>query len=176
MLHRDKKILEFWDRGGQLNIKNKEYRDLIKENKDIFFSYALMTIENNEASPWQLGFYNKSTDKITTFVIGKDEISVQKEDEVFKKPGMEVKPIEIEKAKLKFNEIMEKAKNFKKEKYPKEIISKTIGILQNIEDYGTIWNITFVTDSFKTLNMKINPQNGEIMHHNLDSLMSFVKK
>ena len=156
--------------------KNKEYKDLIKENKNIFFSYSLVTIENNEISPWQLGFYNKSVDKITTFVIGKDEIAVQKEEEVFKKPGMEVKPIEMEKAKLKFSEITAKAEKFKKEEYPKEAISKTIAILQNIEDYGTIWNITFVTDSFKTLNMKINPQNGEIMHHNLDSLMSFVKK
>ena len=156
--------------------KSKEYKDLIKENNDIFFSYALMTIEKNEASSWQLGFYNKATDKITTFVIGKNEIAVQKEEEVFKKPGMEVKPIEMEKAKLKFNEIITKAEKFKKEEYPKETISKTISILQNLEDYGTIWNITFVTDSFKTLNMKINPENGEVLHHALEPLMSFVKK
>lgn len=156
--------------------KNKEYKDSVKENEGIFFSYALMAIEKNETSPWQLGFYNKSTDKITTFVIGKDEINVQKEEEVFKKPGMEVKPIDIKKAKLKFSEIIKKAEKFKKEEYPKEAISKTIAILQNLEDYGTIWNITFVTDSFKALNMKINPENGEVLHHNLESLMNFVKK
>ncbi len=101
---------------------------------------------------------------------------MQKEEEVFKKPDMEVKPIDMEKAKLKFNEIIAKAEKFKKEEYPKEAISKTIAILQNLQDFGTVWNITFVTDSFKTLNMKINPENGEIMHCNLDSLMSFVKK
>ena len=156
--------------------KSKEYKDSIKENKDIFFSYALITIENNETSPWQLGFYNKATDKITTFVIGKNEIAVQKEEEVFKKPGMEVKPIEMEKAKLKFNEIITKAEKFKKEEYPKETISKTISILQNLRDFGTIWNITFITGSFKTLNMKLNPDNGEVLHHALDSLMNFVKK
>src|SRR3989338_7545738 len=124
---------------GRLN-KSKEYM-AIKENNDIFFSYALVTIEKNETSPWQLGFYNKSTDKITTFVIGKDETAVQKEEEVFKKPGMEVKPIDIEKAKLKFNEIIKKAEEFKKEEYPKEAISKTIAILQNLQCFGTIWNI-----------------------------------
>ena len=156
--------------------KNKEYKDSIKENKDIFFSYALMTIEKNETSPWQLGFYNEATDKITTFVIGKDEIAMQKEEEVFKKPGMEVNPIDMEKAKLKFNKVITKAEKFKKEEYPKEAISKTIAILQNLQGFGTIWNITFVTDSFKTLNMKINPENGEVMHHNLESLMNFVKK
>src|SRR3989338_9877502 len=124
--------------------ESKEYKDSIKENKDIFFSYALITIENNKATPWQLGFYNKSTDKMTTFIVGKDKIVVQKEEEIFKKPDMEVTPIEMERAELKFNEIMEKTKNFKKEKYQKETISKTIAIMQNLEDYGTIWNITFV--------------------------------
>lgn len=156
--------------------KSKEYKDSIKENKDIFFSYALMTIENNETPPWQLGFYDKAADKITTFVIGKNEIAVQKEDEVFKKPGMEVKPIDIEKAKLKFNEIIKKAEKFKKEEYPKETISKTIAILQNLQGFGTIWNITFMTDSFKTLNLKINAENSEVVHHNLESIMDFVKK
>ncbi len=34
--------------------KSKEYKDSIKENNGIFFSYALVTIEKNEASPWQL--------------------------------------------------------------------------------------------------------------------------
>jgi len=156
--------------------KSKEYKDSIKGNNDIFFSYALMTIEKNEASPWQLGFYNKSTDKITTFVIGKGEIAVQKEEEVFKKPGMEVKPIDIEKAKLKFSEGIEKAEKFKKEEYPKEAISKTIAILQNLQGFGTIWNITFVTDSFKTINLKINAENSEVISHNLESIMDFVKK
>jgi len=156
--------------------KSKEYKDSVKEDKDIFLSYALMTIEKNEASPWQLGFYDRATDKITTFVIGKGEIAVQKEEEVFKKPGTEVKPIDMEKSKLKFDEIIKKAEKFKKEEYPKETISKTIAILQNLQDFGTIWNITFVTDSFNTLNLKINAENSEVLHHNLESLMSFVKK
>ena len=156
--------------------KSKEYKDLIRENKDIFFSYALMTIEKNETSPWQLGFYNKATDKITTFVVGKDEIAMQKEEEVFKKPSMEVMPIDMEKAKLKFNEIIKKAEKFKKEEYPKETISKTIAILQNLQDFGIIWNITFMTDSFKTINLKINAENSEVISYNLESIMDFVKK
>ena len=101
---------------------------------------------------------------------------MQKEEEVFKKPSMEVMPIDMEKAKLKFNEIIKKAEKFKNEEYPKETISKTISILQNLRDFGTIWNITFITGSFKTLNMKLNPDNGEVLHHALDSLMNFVKK
>ena len=49
-------------------------------------------------------------------------------------------------------------------------------ILQNLGEFGNIWNITYVTHSFKTLNIKINAENGKILHHSLDSLMDFVKK
>ncbi len=168
------KIMELKQALERLN-KSKEYHPISK-NKGIFLSYGLITIENDETTPWQLGFYNSSTDKMTTFIIGKGKIEVQKEEEVFKKPDMEVKPIEMEKAKLKFNEIIKRAEEFKKEKYPKETVSKTIAILQNLEDYGTIWNITFVTGSFKTLNLKVNAENGEVTHYNLESIMEFVKK
>lgn len=39
-----------------------------------------------------------------------------------------------------------------------------------------LWNITFVTHSFRILNMKINAEDGKISYHNLESLMDLVKK
>ena len=72
--------------------------------------------------------------------------------------------------------LLKKAEEFKKEKYPNELVSKTIAILQNLDEYGTIWNTTYVMHSFKTLNMKISPENGKILHHSLESLMDFIKK
>jgi len=155
--------------------QSKEFKDLNKKNNDIYFSYALIMLEDNKTMPWQLGFYHKSTDKMITFIV-EDKIKVEKEEEIFKKPGMEVKPLDIEKAKVPYNEILKKAEDFKKNKYPKELVSKTITILQNLKGYGDIWNITYVTHSFKTLNMKINAENGEIIDHNLQSLMDFVEK
>lgn len=156
--------------------QSKQFKDLSNKNKGINFSYALIMLENDKSGPWQLGFYNKSTDKMITFTVDKDEIKVEKEEEIFKKPGMEVKPLEIEKAKISYNEILKKAEDFQKKNYPKELVSKTIVILQNLEEYGNIWNITFVTHSFNTLNMKVNPENGEIVHHSLNSLMDIAKK
>ncbi len=156
--------------------KSKEFKEGISENKNAFFSYAFKMIEDNKDAPWQLGFYNKSTDKVLTFIVDDNFIQMQQEEEIFKKPDMEVKPIEIEKAKLMFEKILKKAEEFQKKKYPKELVSKTIAILQNLEQFGTVWNITFVMHSFRTLNMKINPESGEILHHNLESLMDFVKE
>jgi len=156
--------------------KSKEFRDLNKKTQDIYFSYALIMLENDKSGSWQLGFYHKSTDKMITFIVNKDEIRMEKEEEIFKKPGMNVNPLEIEKAKISHNEILKKAEGFHKKMYPNELVSKKIAILQNLEERGDIWNITFVMRSFKTLNMKINPENGEIVDHSLDSLMDFVKK
>jgi len=156
--------------------QSKEFKDLSKKNKDICFSYALMMVEGNKDIPWQLGFYHKSTDKMITFIVDKDEIKMEKEEEIFKKPGMEVKEVDIAAAKIPYNKIFKKAGEFKKNKYPNELVSKTIAILQNLKEYGTVWNITYVTLSFKTLNMKINAENGKILDHTLQSLMDFVKK
>ena len=153
-----------------------QFKDLSNKNKGINFSYALIMFDSNKDVPWQLGFYNKSKDKMITFIVDKDEIKMEKEEEIFKKPGMEVNPLEIKKAKIPYNEILKKAEDFQKKRYSKELVSKTIAILQNLEEYGNIWNITFVTHSFNTLNMKINPENGEIVHHSLNSLMDIAKK
>jgi len=153
--------------------QSNEFKNL---NKNIYFSCALIMLENDKSGPWQLGFYHKSTDKMITFIVDNDEIKMEKEEEIFKKPGMEVNKVDIEKATIPCNEILKTAKEFQKNKYPQELINKTIAILQNLNEYGNIWNITYVTHSFKTLNMKINAESGDIITHNLQSLMSLVKK
>ena len=152
--------------------QSKQFKDV---NKDIYFSYALIMIEDSKEAPWHLGFYHKSTDKMITFTV-EDEIKMEQEEEIFKKPGMEVKPLDIKKAKIPYDEILKISQEFQKEKYPNELSRKTIAIFQNLEQYRNIWNITYVTISFKTLNMKINAENGEIIDHNLQSLMDFVEK
>ena len=152
--------------------ESKEFEEWKKKNPETFFSYAMKTSDNDA---WHLGLYHKATDKITTFVIDQ-EIEMQQEEEIFKKPDMEVNPIDMVKIKAPYKKILKIAENFQKKKYPKELASKTIAILQNLKQYDTLWNITFVMYSFKTLNMKINPENGKIITHNLESLMNLIKK
>ena len=156
--------------------KLKQSKDFKDMNKDTFFSYALIMQENNQTGKWQLGFYNKSTDKMITFVVDNNEIKMEKEEEIFKKPETQVNEVDLKKAKIAYIEILKKAEEFQKKEYPKELVSKTIAILQNLEEFGTIWNITYVTLTFNTLNMKINPENGKIINHKLESLMSFAKE
>ena len=156
--------------------QSKEFSSLGEKIEGIYFSYAMTILENNKSTPWRLGFYHKSTDKMMTFIVDEDEIKMEKEEEIFKKPGMEVKKVDIEKIKIPYDEILKKAEELRKNRHPPELARKTIVILQNLGEFGNIWNITYVTHSFKTLNIKINAENGKILHHSLDSLMDFVKK
>ena len=111
-----------------------EFKDWSKKNPDNFLSYALKIIEEKKESPWQLGYYHKSTDKLETFVVNENTIEVQKEEEIFKKPDTKIRPIDMQKIKLPFKKILKNIDKFQKDKYPKELISKTIAILQNLED------------------------------------------
>ena len=156
--------------------ESKEFKEWSKNNKGSFLSYAFKMDEANTEGQWQLGFYHKETDKVAPFIIGKNNVELQEEEEIFKKPETKVEPIDIKKVKLSFKEIMKKAEEFQKKHYSAELVDKTISILQNIEEYSTIWNITCVTRSFRTLNMKISPENGKIESHDISSLMDLIKK
>jgi len=155
---------------------SKEFKDLNIKNNDIYFSYGFIMLENSKIGPWHIGYYHVSTDKMITFIVDKKEIKKEKEEEIFKKPGVEVKEVDIGKMKISYDKILKIAREFQKRKYPNEIVGKTLAIIQNLERYGNIWNITHITHSFNTLNMKINVENGTVISHNLESVMSFVKK
>ena len=125
---------------------------------------------------WQLGFYDSKSDKITTFVMKDNSIDIRKEDDVFKEDETKVHQLELDKIKIGLDEAITKAGEFQSKNYPKDRSVKTIAILQNIADSGNMWNITFITESFNTLNMKIDASAGKIINHNLSSIFSLRKE
>lgn len=154
--------------------KSSEFKKWKEENKDDYFSYAFSELRDEEGE-WQIGYYNKKDDRITTFIVNK-KIEIVPQQEIFKKPGTKVNKIDLNKVKLSFAEIIDKATQLQKEEYPKEVADKTITILQNLEEFRNIWNITFITKAFNTLNIKINAENGKILEHKLSSIFDFRKE
>ena len=71
---------------------------------------------------------------------------------------------------------MQKANEFQQSNFPKDRSIKTIAILQNLPEFGNIWNLTYVTEAFNTLNIKIDALNGQVLEHNLTSIFSFRQK
>ncbi len=142
-----------------------------KKNKKSKLTYVF-TMDN--CAEWQFGYYNPDKDKMSTFSVN-DVISLKDEQDVFKKPGEKVKCINLEDIKINFEKALEKAEQTRKKYYPNETVNKKIAILQNIKQ-GQLWNITFVTHSFKTINIKINALNGKLIKHEVVSLFDFKAK
>ena len=154
--------------------ESKDFRNWHKKNKGTYFSYAF-NIPQEMPDEWQLGFYNKKKDKITTFVLNNRGVSIKPEEEVFKKEETKVNEISLEGVKITFEEALGKASEFQSKNYPKDKGMKTIVILQNMDGFGTIWNITYITELFNTLNMKIDASTGKVVEHNISSIFSFRK-
>jgi hypothetical protein len=148
------------------------YKTWRKENSHTYFSYAFKIPQEMGDNEWQLGFYNPKKDKITTFEIADESIKLRQEEEIFKKEESKVNPIDLGKVDLTFDQALDLANKFQKEKYTKDNGMKTIAILQNMGDFGNVWNMTFVTETFKTLNMKLDASTGEIVSHKIESIFS----
>ncbi|MBU1204841.1 MAG: hypothetical protein KKE93_02955 [Nanoarchaeota archaeon] len=153
-------------------LKNSsEFRKWISKNKKSYLTYAFTMIENSEKSEWQIGYYDKSLDKVTVFTIN-NNIEINPEQDVFKKPGTAVKKINLKDVKFGLDKVLKKTQNIKEKKYSKELVTKTIAILQNI-DLGQLWNITLITSSLNTINIKIDAKTGKTIKHELVSLFQF---
>lgn len=153
---------------------DRQFNSWKKTKRNAYFSYAFRMFMDSE-DDWQIGYYDNEKDKITTFVVKENAVDMKSEEEVFKEEFTSVLPIDKSKLKLKLEKIMDNAKKFQNGRYPHEIPVKIISILQNLENLGTIWNITYITASFNTLNMKIKADDGSIAEHKLLPLMSFKK-
>ena len=156
--------------------ENSNFKSWKRKHKDTYFSYAFKIPQEMSSDDWQIGFYDKKKDKITTFVIAQDNIKIRPEEEVFKKEETNVNEIKLDKIKLTFDNVIAKANEFQKKNFPKDKSIKKIVILQNIPNFGNIWNITYITESFNTLNMKIDASTGKVLDHKLSSILSFRKE
>jgi len=149
---------------------SQEFKEWKKDNKDSYISYVFKMPDEMAPDEWQIGFYNKN-DTITTFMV-KDTVHMMPESKIFKKPGENVLKLDINKIKIDPEKALQKAEELQQKKYETEPIIKRILLLQNLS-VGQVYNITFLTRTFKTLNIKIDSKTGKIVKHELASLMEF---
>jgi hypothetical protein len=151
---------------------SSEIKDLDKDN---YLAHGFMTLDENfnESQPWNIGFYSKKTDKITSYSITDNVIEKLGEQEVFKDPDDIVQELEIEKVKKTMNSVISSAKKLIEKKYSKETPARAIVLVQNIKDIGTVWNITIITKQFNTINVKMNSYTGKIVEDKIVSLLQY---
>ena len=118
---------------------------------------------------WQIGFYDPGKERMVTFIIQQDVLKVSEETEVLKKPGAPITELKPEEVKISVEKALQIADELRKEKYPDNEPVKQFFIIQHLEK-APIFNITFVTQKFATLNIKIDTRTGKVLKHELSSL------
>ncbi len=154
---------------------HSEYKEWRKEHKDCYLAHAFMMMDKANENMWQIGFYNSKNDKVTTFVLEGDDLKISPELNVFKKPGAKVEKLDVGKVKIGSVEAIETAEGVMAKEYPKAVPSKMFFIIQELPEHGAVYNITFVTHDFKTVNVKISSDDGKVIHHALENLLEFKK-
>jgi len=152
---------------------SKEFKSWRKSNKNDYLSYGFYVLEDDDCN-WKIGYYNKKNDKITTFNVG-DCVNIEPSEDIFKKEETNVEPLDSKKVKLDLAEAVTIANELQQEEYESENPTKIIAILQNTEG-GNIWNITFLTKNFNTLNFKIKSDTGRVIDKQITNLMEFRQK
>jgi len=151
--------------------KNKEFKEWKKKNKQSFLAHVFKMLDDANKDDWQVGYYNKD-DTITTFIITPDDIKIAETENIFKKPEAKIKELNKEKIKIDITEALQTAEKIQVTEYKQETPFKIITILQKL-DIGQVYNITYVTQSFKVLNLKIDSSNGKVLKKSLKSIMDF---
>ena len=155
--------------------ESQNFQKWHQKHKSTYFSYAFKIPQEMQQNEWQLGFYDSKSDKITTFIIKENSVDIRDEDDVFKEEESKVHEIDMGSIKLEFEDALAKAIEFQSKNHPKDRSIKTIAILQHISG-SNVWNITFITEAFNTLNIRIDANSGKIIHHSLSSIFSFRKE
>jgi len=151
---------------------SKAFKDFKSSNPEYYLAHCFTMLDEAEKKyNWELGYYSPKKDKLVVFETEPD-VKLREEDDAFTRNKV-IPELKFSKVKISMAKAMETCDQLVKEKYSAHMITKRIIILQHLD--RDLYNITLVTRSFSVLNIKIDAASGEIVSHNLQSLMSLGK-
>ena len=151
----------------------KEFKEYRHKCPNSYLCAGFMMLENAKGGNWQIDYYCPDSDKITTFSLG-SKLDM-KEGKTFHKDKKKIDELNLENIDVGMKKALEIVSGLRDKNYPGEIATKIIIILQNLEK-KEIWNITYLTSSFKLLNVNVDAQNGNVIKEKLESVLSFTAK
>lgn len=156
--------------------ESSEFKEWRKSNPQPFLAHFFIQLDAKYvAGDWEIGFYDKNKDKITTFVVGVEAIVVKPEDEVFKKEEHHVLELNIDEIKVDLDSAIKTFKQCQEEKYAGQWPMKVFVILQKLDDW-VVWNMTSATKTFSALNIKIDAVDGKIISDKSESFFDLRVK
>ena len=143
-------------------------------NKKSYLAHLFKMVDDLNKDDWQIGYYNDNN-TITNYVNEDDKINVIHAQEIFQKTQKKIKKLDMSKVKIDIDKVLDIAKEFQQKKFSTDPPLKIMVILQNIAN-NTIYNVTYITRSFNTLNIKIDATNSKIISHELTNMLQFQGK
>ena len=136
-------------------------------------AHAFKLLDEANEDTWQLGFYDKDAEKITTFVVSARFVEVIPDQEILRSEHaiFELNPAHVT---VTSEAALKSATEFHHLHHPRELMLKKFFIVQQTEA-GPVYNITFFFQSMKTLNLKIDAVSGKVVSHSFQSLMEMDK-
>jgi hypothetical protein len=153
---------------------SSEFKDFIKKESHYYLVHVFTTVDSEKSDDgiWQIGYYSKDTDKIVVFEDHDDLVFIHPPAEALKKEEY-IQPLNLDSASISLDDAMKICKDALKENYPREIFSKAICLLQNLPEFGQVWNITIVTLAMSVVNIKIDASTGKVLKHTKENLMNW---
>ncbi len=151
------------------------FQETIQKFPEQYLTHIFTIMDSRKAEEWDVGYYSKKTDRIIVFKYANNTVTAEPPQEVFKEKGY-VEPLVLDAVTIGKDEAIAQANAVLKENYSAESIMNAIVLLQNIKEYGQVWNITLTTLTFHVINVKINAITGEVVKHSRESLIGWNKK
>jgi uncharacterized membrane protein YkoI len=148
------------------------FKDWHKKNPAYFLAHAFVMLDEANKGIWQIGFYNPEKERMVTFIVSDKEVKHTEEQEVLRTEA-EILPLKAEDVTHSVEDALKTAKQCLQENYRGEIPIKEFFIIQHAEGHA-MFNITFFTQSLKTINIKIDAKTGKIFKHTMQSLAEFA--
>lgn len=146
---------------------NPEYQAWIAAHPKDILAHIFLEPDNV-----QVGYFDAEKNLMTTFVVA-DELKIIPDQEILRGDGV-IDPLDIDEVTQTPESAKAAADTIRKEHYTAQSVLKSLIILQKLEGI-CVYNITYFTAAFKTINIKVNAIDGSIIHHSLASLVDFDK-
>jgi len=152
--------------------ESKEFKDFIKKYPHYYLVHVFTIDDAETTGVWQIGYYSKDTDKIVVFENQDDVMFIHPEADALKKEEY-IQPLDLKKLTVSKEDAVNIYSDVLKENYSKELPNKTIILLQNLPEFGQVWNITLVTLALSVINIKIDAITGNVLKHTKENMMSW---
>lgn len=145
--------------------------DWKQAHPDSFLAHAFVMVDEANKDVWQLGFFNPKKNVVTTFFVDKKDIKIIPDQEILKADG-DIIPLKSDEVTISKDVALTHAKEILDKEYKNPQVLKTFFIVQQTKECA-IFNITFFTQTLKTINVHVGASDGKILKHSEAKLVDF---